>query len=60
LVELEDRFPLRGKARTLSIRVRDGEDKDKHLLAIIISHSEKPPDWSGNWLSASRAPGSWS
>jgi hypothetical protein len=44
LVELaKDRFPVRGEARTLSIRVRDGEDK--HLLAISIDYSEKPPDW---------------
>jgi uncharacterized beta-barrel protein YwiB (DUF1934 family) len=38
-----DRFPLRGEARTLSIRVRDGGGK--HLLAISVVYSEEPPDW---------------
>ena len=44
LVEVaKDRFPARGEARTLSVRVR-GED-GKHLLAISIAYSEEPPDW---------------
>ena len=39
----KDRFPPKGQARTLSIRVRDGDDK--HLLAISIAYLEEPPDW---------------
>lgn len=39
----KDALPPNGKARQLSIRVRDAEGK--HLLAISLGYSEEPPDW---------------
>jgi uncharacterized protein DUF6894 len=39
----KDALPPSGKARELSIRVRDAQGK--HLLAISLGYSEEPPDW---------------
>ena len=39
----KDALPPSGKARELSIRVRD--EQGKHLLAISLGYSEEPPSW---------------
>ncbi len=39
----KDALPPNGKARQLSIRVRD--EQGKHLLAISLGYSEEPPEW---------------
>ena len=39
----KDSLPPKGKARQLSVRVRD--ETGRHLLAITLAYSENPPDW---------------
>ena len=39
----KDALPPNGKARELSIRVRD--QQGQHLLTISLGYSEEPPDW---------------
>jgi hypothetical protein len=38
-----DSLPPSGRARQLSVRVRD--EHGQHLLTISLGYSEDPPDW---------------
>jgi hypothetical protein len=39
----KEALPPNGKARELSVRVRD--EHRQHLLTISLGYSEEPPDW---------------